>query len=228
MSPFSMLIMSMGVFQNIYRGRGEGNMMVIIVNGSPHENGCTQGALEEAAAVLKNYGIDTEWFWLGREPVAGCIACKHCQTEGRCYKQDMVNVFLDKAEAADGFLFGSPVYFAGITGQLKCFMDRVFYCGNFAGKPAAAVVSCRRGGASTAYDQINKYFQIRSMPVVTSQYWNQVHGNGNVKKDLKEDQEGLQTMRTLGENMAWLLHSIESGNIPRPVYEKKIRTDFHK
>ena len=139
-----------------------------------------------------------------------------------------MNEFLDMADTADGFLFGSPVYFAGITGQLKCFMDRVFYCGDFSGKPAAAVVSCRRGGASTAYDQINKYFQIRNMPVVTSQYWNQIHGNGNRRSDLLLDQEGLQTMRTLGKNMVWLLRLIESGTILRPVYEKKIRTDFHK
>ena len=203
-------------------------MRVLIVNGSPQENGCTRGALEEVASMLINDGIETEWFWIGTEPVAGCTACKHCQSTGRCCKQDLVNEFLDKADTADGFLFGSPVYFAGITGQLKCFMDRVFYCGDFSGKPAAAVVSCRRGGASTAYDQINKYFQIRNMPVVTSQYWNQIHGNGNRRSDLLLDQEGLQTMRTLGKNMVWLLRLIESGTILRPVYEKKIRTDFHK
>ena len=104
-------------------------MRVLIVNGSPHENGCTRGALEEVASMLINDGIETEWFWIGMEPVAGCIACKHCQSTGRCCKQDLVNEFLDKADTADGFLFGSPVYFAGITGQLKCFMDRVFYCG---------------------------------------------------------------------------------------------------
>lgn len=106
-------------------------MRVLIVNGSPHENGCTRGALEEVASMLINDGIETEWFWIGMEPVAGCIACKHCQSTGRCCKQDLVNEFLDKADTADGFLFGSPVYFAGITGQLKCFMDRVFYCGDF-------------------------------------------------------------------------------------------------
>ena len=197
-------------------------MRVLIVNGSPHENGCTRGALEEVASMLINDGIETEWFWIGMEPVAGCIACKHCQSTGRCCKQDLVNEFLDMADTADGFLFGSPVYFAGITGQLKCFMDRVFYCGDFSGKPAAAVVSCRRGGTSTAYDQINKYFQINCMPVVSSNYWPMVHGRS--VEDVRQDAEGLQIMRVLGTNMAWMLQATSAA--PAPNVEQKIMTSF--
>lgn len=203
-------------------------MKVILVNGSPHERGSTARALEEAEAVLKKRGLDTEWFWIGTDPVAGCIACKSCQTTGRCIRKDLVNDFLEKADGADGFIFASPVYFAGITGPLKCFMDRVFYCGDFSGKPAAAVVSLRRGGGSTAFDQLNKYFQIRNMPVVSSRYWNQVYGNGNRPDEAEKDLEGLQTIRTMAENMVWLLKSVKKAGYDLPQYEERIRTDFHR
>lgn len=121
-------------------------MKIMLVNGGPHENGSTARALKEAQSVFKKHEIAATIFWIGIEPIAGCTACKTCQSTGRCYQKDQVNAFLEKAEDTDGFVFASPVYFAGITGPLKCFMDRVFYCGVFSGKPAAAIVSCRRGG----------------------------------------------------------------------------------
>ena len=202
-------------------------MKIMLVNGSPHENGSTARALKEAQSVFKKHEIAATIFWIGIEPIAGCTACKTCQSTGRCYQKDQVNAFLEKAEDTDGFVFASPVYFAGITGPLKCFMDRVFYCGVFSGKPAAAIVSCRRGGASTAFDQINKYFTINCMPVVGSQYWNQVHGGK--AEEVKQDEEGMQTMRTLGNNMAWLLSCIEAGKekgITFPEREPVIRTNY--
>lgn len=201
-------------------------MKIMLVNGSPHENGSTARALKEAQSVFKKHEIAATIFWIGIEPIAGCTACKTCQSTGRCYQKDQVNAFLEKAEDTDGFVFASPVYFAGITGPLKCFMDRVFYCGVFSGKPAAAIVSCRRGGASTAFDQTNKYFQIRNMPVVSSQYWNLIHGNGNRPDETEMDLEGLQTIRTMAENMVWLLKSLKAGGYELPQYEKRVRTDF--
>ena len=206
-------------------------MKVLMVNGSPHEEGCTYTALEEVAKALEKAGVETEIMWLGVDAIAGCIGCGACAKTGKgCFRGDVVNEFIEKAKEADGFIFGTPVHYAAASGALTSFMDRAFYAGGkyMTGKPAAGVVSCRRGGAASTFDQINKYFQIRNMPVVTSQYWNQIHGNGNRRSDLLLDQEGLQTMRTLGKNMVWLLRLIESGTILRPVYEKKIRTDFHK
>lgn len=204
-------------------------MKVILVNGSPHKEGCTYTALSEAAKALNSNGIETEIFHLGTEPVAGCIACGACSKTGKCIYNDPVNEFVEKAKDADGFIFGSPVYYSGMSGQLCSFMDRAFYSGGkyMAGKPAAAVVSCRRGGATATFEQINKYFMITNMPVVSSQYWNQVHGN--TPDEVKQDLEGLQTMRTLGTNMAWLLKCIEAGKkagIEMPERETPIKTNF--
>lgn len=204
-------------------------MKVILVNGSPHENGCTYTALTEVEKTLNKEGIETEILWLGKEPVAGCIGCGACLKSGRCFRDDVVNTFIEKMSQADGFVFGSPVHFASASGELTSFMDRAFYGRGslVAGKPAAAVVSCRRGGATAAFDQINKYFSISNMPIVTSQYWNQVHGN--TPEQVVQDEEGMQTMRTLGMNMAWLLKCIEAGKkagIDRPEYEKKIATNY--
>lgn len=204
-------------------------MKVILVNGSPHKEGCTYTALSEAAKALNSNGIETEIFHLGTEPVAGCIACGACSKTGKCIYNDPVNEFVEKAKDADGFIFGSPVYYSGMSGQLCSFMDRAFYSGGkyMAGKPAAAVVSCRRGGATSTFEQINKYFMITNMPVVSSQYWNQVHGN--TPDEVKQDLEGLQTMRTLGANMAWLLKCIEAGKkagIEMPARETPIKTNF--
>ena len=204
-------------------------MKVILVNGSPHKEGCTYTALSEVAKALNSNGIETEIFHLGTEPVAGCIACGACSKTGKCIYNDPVNEFVEKAKDADGFIFGSPVYYSGMSGQLCSFMDRAFYSGGkyMAGKPAAAVVSCRRGGATATFEQINKYFMITNMPVVSSQYWNQVHGN--TPDEVKQDLEGLQTMRTLGANMAWLLKCIEAGKkagIEIPERETPIKTNF--
>lgn len=204
-------------------------MKVLLVNGGPHREGCTHMALREVADVLEEQGIETEEFWVGNEPLAGCIACGACTETGECFRKDAVNRFLEKAGAADGFVFGSPVHYAAASGALTSFLDRVFYAGGsrLAGKPGAAVVSCRRGGASAAFDQINKYFTINRMPVVASQYWNAVHGR--VPEDVLRDEEGLQIMRTLGRQMAWLLLCVQAGRaagVPDPEREPTLRTNF--
>lgn len=204
-------------------------MKVILVNGSPHENGCTRAALDEAAEALNKNGIETEIFWVGNKPVQGCIGCMSCKKSGRCFVGDNVNEFTEKAKSADGFIFGTPVHYAAASGSITSFMDRAFYSGGKAltGKPAAAIVSCRRGGASAAFDQMNKYFTINCMPIVSSQYWNQVHGT--TPEEVRKDEEGMQTMRTLANNMAWLLKCIEAGKekgIVFPEREPFIRTNF--
>lgn len=204
-------------------------MKVILVNGSPHENGCTRAALDEAAEALNKNGIETEIFWVGNKPVQGCIGCMACKKTGRCFSADNVNEFTEKAKSADGFIFGTPVHYAAASGSITSFMDRAFYSGGKAltGKPAAAIVSCRRGGASAAFDQMNKYFTINCMPIVSSQYWNQVHGT--TPEEVRKDEEGMQTMRTLANNMAWLLKCIEAGKekgIVFPEREPFIRTNF--
>ena len=204
-------------------------MKVLLINGSPNEHGCTYTALSETAETLQKHGIDTEILYLGKKPVAGCIACGKCRETGKCVFDDKVNEVIDKLDSIDAIVVGSPVYYAGPSGQLTAFLDRLFYSGGgrMAGKLGASVVSCRRGGASAAFDRLNKYFTISSMPVVSSQYWNQVHGF--TPEDVRKDGEGLQTMRTLGENMAWLLKCIEAGcekSISLPEYEERIATHF--
>lgn len=204
-------------------------MKVLLVNGSPHAKGCTYRALEEVAKVLENNEIETEMFQVGNKPVAGCIGCGACFESGKCFQNDVVNTFVEQAKEADGFIFGSPVHYASASGAITSFMDRVFYGKSsiFAGKPAASVVSCRRGGATATFDQLNKYYTINSMPVVSSQYWNMVHGN--TKEEVEQDLEGLQTMRTLGNNMAWLLQCIAAGRekgIEFPQREPAIKTNY--
>lgn len=204
-------------------------MKVILVNGSPHEKGCTYTALSEVQKTLEECGVEAEIFWIGNKPLTGCIACGTCSKTGRCFANDSVNEFVEKARAADGFVFGSPVHYAAASGALTSFMDRAFYSGKSAlmGKPAASVVSCRRGGASAAFDQLNKYYTISSMPVVSSQYWNQVHGS--TPEQVVQDGEGMQTMRTLARNMAWLLGCIEAGKaagVEFPEAEPRISTNF--
>lgn len=204
-------------------------MKVILVNGSPHEKGCTYTALCEVEKALKNNGIETEIFWVGNKPILGCIGCGACRKLGRCFTDDTVNEFVEKAKSADGFIFGSPVHYASASGAVTSFMDRAFYSGGGAlsCKPAANIVSCRRGGASATFDQLNKYFTINNMPIVSSQYWNQVHGN--TPEQVMRDEEGLQTMCTLGNNMAWLLKCIEAGKaagIELPEREEPVRTNF--
>lgn len=206
-------------------------MKVILINGGPHENGCTYTALKEVEKSLNKNGIDTEIFWLGTKPISGCIGCGSCLKTKRCFIEDKVNEFLELVPDADGFVFGTPVHFAAASGMLSAFMDRVFYGRKklFSNKLGAAVVSCRRAGATAALDEINKYFSISNMPIVSSQYWNMVHGNN--PDEVRKDEEGMQTMRTLGNNMAWLLKSIEAGKsagIEYPDNEKIILTNFIK
>lgn len=205
-------------------------MKVILVNGSPHEKSTTFAALSEVAKTLNENGVETEIFWLGTKPISGCLGCAGCKTTKRCVINDKVNEFLEKAQTADGFIFGTPVHYASASGAITSFMDRVFYLKSsiFQGKSAATVVCCRRGGASAAFDQINKYYPISGMPMVPSQYWNSVHGINAEQAQL--DEEGMQTMRTLANNMAWMLKCIEAGkNIGVTFPEKKekpLRTNF--
>ena len=210
-------------------------MKVMLINGSPHEKGCTYTALMECAKTLNEGGIETEVFWIGKKPVQGCVACGGCGRLGRCAFNDIVNEFIEKARTADGFIFGSPVYFSGMNGSLMSFMDRAFFAGPrhkdgnpFAFKPAAAVVSARRAGTTSALDQMNKYFLHGQLPVISSRYWNMVHGN--TPEEVMQDEEGLQIMRQLGRNMAWFLKLKEAGReagSPLPEQEeKRIATSF--
>ena len=203
---------------------------VLLVNGGPHERGCTYTALKEVAGALERGGIETEILWLGNGAVRGCIACGACRRTGRCaFGDDPVNAVLEKLDGLSGLVVGSPVYYASASGQITSFLDRLFYAasGKLAYKPAAAVVSCRRGGATAAFDQLNKYFSINCMPIVSSQYWNQIHGN--TPEEALRDEEGLQIRRALGDNMAWLIKCIAAGGeagIPTPVREPWKPTNF--
>ncbi len=205
-------------------------MKVLLVNGSPHEKGCTYTALAECAKALNDNGIETEFFWLGNAPIGGCRGCGGCRKAGKCvFGGDKVTEFTDICDNYDGFIFGSPVHYAAMSGAMTSFMDRVFYSagGRLRSKPGAGVVSARRGGTTAALDQLQKYFYITGMPIPTSQYWPMVHGN--TPAEVAEDLEGLQTMRLLGENMAWLLKCIEAGKkagIEPPERQQKINTNF--
>ena len=201
-------------------------MKVLLINGSPHENGCTYTALSEVAKVLETEGIETQIFHIGKKPVRGCIACGACGKLGKCaFDDDPANEMLRLMQEADGIVIGSPVYYAGPNGALCALLDRAFYAGSgFEFKPAAAIVSARRSGTTASFDRLNKYFTINRMPVVSSQYWNGVHGS--TPDDVKKDEEGLQTMRTIGYNMAWMLKSIAERNQPLPTIEPFNRTNF--
>ena len=204
-------------------------MKVLLINGSPHKKGCTYTALREVADELERQGIETEIFQLGTAAVRSCAACGQCAKTGRCiFDDDPVNQCLDRLRQADGLIVGAPVHYAGPAGAVTALLDRMFYgkSGFLALKPAAAVVSCRRGGASAAFDRLNKYFTIAQMPVVSSQYWNAVHGN--TPEQVRQDLEGMQIMRTLGRNMAWLLKCIDYAKeaVPRPQQEERVATNF--
>ena len=202
-------------------------MNVLLVNGSPHPKGCTYTALSEVASALEKEGAAADMFWLGTKPVHGCTACGKCRELGRCvFDDDGCNALIGRMQKADGIVVGSPVYYGGPNGALCAVLDRAFYSAapTFAGKPAAGVVSCRRGGASAAFDRLNKYFMMSRMPVVTSQYWNSVHGN--TPEEVRRDREGLQTMRTLGRNMAWMLKSAEKADLALPEPEPWTATNF--
>jgi multimeric flavodoxin WrbA len=205
-------------------------MKALLFNGSPREKGCTYTALCEVARTLNEEGVETEIFHVVTKPIRGCTACQKCSDlPGRCvFDDDVVNRGLEKAEKADALIFGSPVYYASANGAMIAFMDRMFYAGEcFAHKPGACVVSARRAGTTAALDQMLKYLTISQMLVVGSQYWNMVHGFN--PEQVKQDLEGLQTMRTLGRNMAWLLKSIEAGKnagIELPRQEERVGTNF--
>lgn len=204
-------------------------MKVLLVNGSPNEHGCTYTALSEVAATLQKDGIDTEIVYLGKKPVAGCIACMKCFETGHCFRDDIVRELQGRLDEFNAIILGSPVYYSNPTGQILSFAQRLFFCkeNEMEGKLGASVVSCRRGGASATFESLNQFFTICNMPVVSSQYWNSVHGF--TPDDVRKDAEGLQTMRTLGENMAWMLRCIENGKkngISKPTYEPRLRTHF--
>ena len=186
-------------------------MKVLLLNGSPHEKGCTFTALDQIAQALALDGVDSEILWLGTDPVKSCVACGGCRKAGKCVFDDIVNVVSAKMETCDGLIIGSPVHYAGASGQATAVMDRLFYssAAKLRYKPGAAIVSARRGGTTAAFDQLNKYFTIAQMPVVSSRYWNMVHGN--TPEEVMQDEEGVAIMRTLGHNMAWLLKCIEAG-----------------
>jgi len=208
-------------------------MKVLLVNGSPHQHGCTDAALNVIKDVLKEERVDADVFWLGIKPLSGCIACGTCARKGACVFDDKVNEFVNLAEEYDGFIFGSPVHYAGISGSMTSFMDRVFFSSQCAGKhpfflkPAAAIVSARRAGTTAALDQINKYFQYAQMPTVPSCYWNMVHGSN--ASEVYRDEEGVQIMRCLARNLAYLLKCKEAADkagIPLPKQERRIGTNF--
>ena len=208
-------------------------MKVLMLNGSSRPHGCTDAALQAIAAVLAEADMESEILWLGNDPIRDCTACGACaKAPGRCvFDDDIVNRIIDKAAQADGFIFGTPVYYAHPSGRILSVLDRAFYAGKdaFAHKPAAAVASARRAGTIASVDVLNKYFTISSMPVVSSQYWNGVHGDR--PEEVRADLEGMQTLRLVGDNMAWLLRSMtaarEAGVVP---YEREVRvkTNFYK
>ena len=204
-------------------------MKVLLVNGSPHEKGCTYTSLREVADALEQNGIGTEIHWIGNGGIPGCKACGCCKKTGRCVINDDINAIGDRIEEFDGFVFGSPVYYSGPAGQICAWMDRFFYsyAGKLRGKVGACVVNARRGGNSASFERLNQYFLICGMVVPGSQYWNLTHGN--TVEEVVKDAEGLQTMRTLGRNIAWILKCIDAGKkagVELPEPEPRARTDF--
>lgn len=205
-------------------------MKVLLVNGSPRAKGCTYTALTEVAKALEADGIETEIFQVGAKPVRDCIACMKCRELKKCvFDDDVANALIERAKTADGFVFGSPVYYAHPSGILLSVLGRAFYAGGyaFAGKPGASVVSARRGGTAASFDVINKYFGITQMPVVSSSYWNMVYGK--TPDEVRQDEEGLQTMRNIGHNMAYLLKCMQAGKeqgILPPQNNVSVRTNF--
>ncbi len=202
-------------------------MKVMLINGSPNEHGCTYTALCEVEKALRAEGIDTEIFHIGVDSLSGCTGCNGCDGSSRCIFDDRINDALDIADGSDAYVFGAPVHYAGIPGNMKSFLDRFFWAGSHRLKPGAAVVSCRRAGATATLDGLNKYMTIAEMPLVSSGYWNMVHGTN--PKEAVQDLEGMQMMRTLGRNMAWLLKSIDAGKrqgLTKPEQEPRVKTNF--
>lgn len=203
-------------------------MKVLMLNGSPHAHGCTYTALCEAAKTLNEGSVETEIVHVGHLPAHGCINCQKCSALGKCVFDDIVNELAVKLAESDGLIIGSPVYYASANGTFSALLDRLFYSysGDLSMKVGAAVVSARRGGCSSTFDQLNKYFTISGMPIASSQYWNSVHGF--TPEDVQKDQEGLQVMRALGRNMAFLIKSIALGKaqLGLPEKERHVWTHF--
>ncbi len=203
-------------------------MKVLMINGSPHAQGNTFMALQEMEKVFAQEEIDTEIVQVGNKDVRGCIACYTCMEKGKCVFDDLVNEIAPKFEACDGLVVGSPVYYASANATLIAFLDRLFYSTHFDKrmKVGASVVAARRGGLSATFDELNKYFTICGMPVASSQYWNSIHGK--TPGEALQDEEGLQTMRTLARNMTFLLKSIALGKetYGLPEQETKVPTNF--
>ncbi len=202
-------------------------MKVLLINGSPNSLGNTYMALREVATALESDGVESDLVSIGKKAVQGCIACRRCSEIGKCaFDDSLYNSVRDKAVEADALIVGSPVYYAGPNGSLCSLLDRLFYSASqyLRYKPAASVAVCRRGGASATFDRLNKYFTINNMPIVSSQYWNSVHGAA--AGEAEQDAEGMQTMRTLGHNMAWLLKSLNDGGHPKPAQEPHVWTNF--
>ncbi len=204
-------------------------MKVLMINGSPNKNGCTYTALSTIEKRLEELGVQSEILHIGKRPIQGCTACKVCKKTGECIFKDIVTETQARMGEFDAVIVGSPVYYSAPAGSLIAFLNRFFYSMpiRLAGKLGASVVSCRRGGASATFEQLNQYFTIASMPLVGSQYWNSVHGNA--AEEVLQDLEGLQTMETLAENMAWLLKSVEAGRkagVELPEAKEVIRTSF--
>ncbi len=202
---------------------------VLLINGSPHPNGCTYTILREISNTLISCGIDGEIYQVGRQPVQDCLGCGSCKKNGRCVVDDGVNEIGKRLNEIDGIVVGSPVYFSGNAGQIGSFLDRLFYTyyPMMAGKVGASVVSCRRSGSTAALERLNQYFLYSNMIVVGSQYWNQVHGH--TPEEVRQDLEGMQIMRNLARNMAWILKSIECGRnagVELPIREKRLRTSI--
>ncbi len=208
-------------------------MKVLLINGSNKTNGCTNRALEEVAKVLVENGVEYEIFQVGAEPIRDCIGCNQCSAKlknNTCiFNDDVVNQLIKKASECDGFVFGTPVYYAHPSGRILSLLDRVFYAGSrvFKHKPAFAIASARRAGTTASIDVLNKYFMFAQMPVVSSSYWNMVHGN--IPEQVEQDLEGLQTMRNAARNLVWLMKCIELGkvnNVEPPKNESGVRTSF--
>ena len=205
-------------------------MKVLMINGSPHEKGCTYTALTIIAKELKKQGVDSEIVWLGNGAVRGCIGCGACKNLGKCaFGDDPVNAIGEKVKTADGYIFGAPVHYASPCGVMVSAMDRLFYAfgKHMQFKPAASIVSARRAGTTASYDVLNKYIGINSMIAVPSTYWNMVHGNA--AEEVLKDEEGVTIMQAIASNMAWLLKLLESAKgteLEKPVIIPKARTNF--
>ncbi len=204
-------------------------MKVLLVNGSPHKEGCTYTALKEIQDTLLKQNVDSEILHIAAKPVSGCRGCGVCRNTGKCIIDDIVNETIDRIDEFDGFIFGSPVHYASASGFITPFLDRLFYAASrrMAYKPGAAIATCRRAGSTATFDQLNKYFTISNMPIVPSQYWNMVHGF--TPDDVRKDEEGLQIMRTLARNMAWMIQCFHIGRVngagsPEP--EPRVITNF--